>query len=307
MRPDLTIFCGKGGVGKTTLALAHGIQAAEAGRQVLLVTSHPLPELAVSVSLAGLEVRSPDVDRGLFIVHIDPYQVLKSILRSRLPSRIVADRILSSSIYRTFVEVVPGLREFAFLTRLKELAERRRRDGGEAYELLVWDAPATGHFLQILKVAANFDEYFTGPLAGEARSIQSFLLSADLEINPVVLLEEMSVDETGELVSELERIGFRPTRLFCNLVTPLLRGGRKSARLPGSRKSSPFLEFLEDRYRTEVTQLKRVTALTGLEAFPVPRLRRDGSDVEFLFALAGELPAFQGEEPRRGGGRAAKR
>ncbi len=48
----LVIFCGKGGVGKTTLSLATGLKHAMRGQKVLVVSSHPLAELALSVSLA---------------------------------------------------------------------------------------------------------------------------------------------------------------------------------------------------------------------------------------------------------------
>ena len=58
MTPLLTVFCGKGGVGKTSLSLAFGLLSAQAGRSTLVVTSHPIEELALSLSLDGLEETS---------------------------------------------------------------------------------------------------------------------------------------------------------------------------------------------------------------------------------------------------------
>ena len=75
MTRPLTIFCGKGGVGKTTLSLAFALWHAREGRRTLVVTSHPLAELALSVSLAGLEQKQPQAAANLFVVHIDPREI----------------------------------------------------------------------------------------------------------------------------------------------------------------------------------------------------------------------------------------
>ena len=54
----LAIFCGKGGVGKTTLSLAAALKYARKGHKVLVVSSHPLSELALAVSLEDLSKSS---------------------------------------------------------------------------------------------------------------------------------------------------------------------------------------------------------------------------------------------------------
>jgi len=72
---SLTIFCGKGGVGKTTLSLGLGLWNANLGRKTVVVTSHPLTELAVSVSLRGLKEQNPLAAANLFVVHIDPQHI----------------------------------------------------------------------------------------------------------------------------------------------------------------------------------------------------------------------------------------
>jgi len=163
-------FCNqKGGVGKTTLALALALRHAEEGRTVLLVTSHPLRELAVSVSLAGLKERSPVAAGNLFIIHLDPKEILDSQVKQQIPSHLLAEAVLSSRVYQSLIEVAPGLKELAFLSQLQQLTEEpAAAPGPEAarkFDLLVWDAPATGHFLQTLKVSRNFDLYLSGPFA----------------------------------------------------------------------------------------------------------------------------------------------
>ncbi len=146
MQSKIIIFCGKGGVGKTTLSLSMALRAAEAGKRVLVVSSHPLHELAVAVSLEGMETAFPVASRNMFVVHIDAKKLLAELVRKNFPSRLIADAVIGSSIYQNLVEVAPGLKEFQFLARLQQLAERTA-SGTPDYELMLWDAPASGHFL----------------------------------------------------------------------------------------------------------------------------------------------------------------
>ncbi len=128
----LVIFCGKGGVGKTTLSLAAGLKHAINGRRVLVVSSHPIAELALAVSLEGLSERFPAAAPNLFVLHIDPRDLIADVVNKHFPSQAMAQRILNSSIFKNLVEIAPGLKEFFFLGRLQELAERRKNGWGRA-------------------------------------------------------------------------------------------------------------------------------------------------------------------------------
>src|SRR5882672_6992485 len=113
----IMVVCGKGGVGKTTLSLSLGLKHANEGRRVVIVSSHPLPELAISVSLEGIAARFPVAARHLFVVHLDPRELLQQIVEENFPVHMVAQAILNSSIFKNLVEVAPGLKEFYFLAR----------------------------------------------------------------------------------------------------------------------------------------------------------------------------------------------
>src|SRR5215475_3644828 len=122
----IIIFCGKGGVGKTTLSLAYGLSQAQKGQRVVLVSSHPLPELAVAISLAGLSEQMPDAAKKLFVVHLDAKELLAEVVEKNFPVQWVARAVLQSQIYKNLVAVAPGLKEFYFLARMQQLAERTR-------------------------------------------------------------------------------------------------------------------------------------------------------------------------------------
>src|ERR1700692_4894941 len=94
----LVIFCGKGGVGKTTLSLAAGLKHAMNGRRVLVVSSHPLAELALAVSLEGLSTRFPAAAANLFVLYIDPRDLITGAVYEHFPASAMAQKILNSSI-----------------------------------------------------------------------------------------------------------------------------------------------------------------------------------------------------------------
>src|SRR5687767_14194237 len=74
--PGLTpylFFTGKGGVGKTSLACATAIRAADAGRRVLLISTDPASNLdeMLGVGLSRQPTPVPGVP-GLMALNIDP-------------------------------------------------------------------------------------------------------------------------------------------------------------------------------------------------------------------------------------------
>ena len=279
------VFCGKGGVGKSTLAVGAALSLARSGRSVLVVSSHPIEELALSFSLAGLREWNPEVASRLYVVHIDPQRVLASIVRSRVRPGRLADMLLASRIYRSFVEVVPALKEFAFLWRLKELASRPPEGSSGRFEHLIWDAPATGHFLGTLEVSEHFEDHFVGPLADQGAEISSFLRTTDLSVIPVCLAEEMSVDEVLDLIGSLAKLALRPSAVLCNAVSPLASRGET----PGDAVPVAWAEvgeFIERRGQEERRQYDRLRSLAGAAVLPVRRLQCAEANLDFLIRVS---------------------
>jgi len=295
-RLPLTIFCGKGGVGKTTLSLAYALGHANRGKTALLVTSHPLGELAVSVSLAGLKQKCPEAAANLFVIHIDPKEILNHTVRRQIPSELLADAVISSRIYQSLIEVAPGLKEMVFLGRLQQLAEERTTDASSnKFNLVIWDAPATGHFLQTLQVSRHFDLYLSGPFAALGKQLTKFFSDrSNFALFPVATLEEMAVEETIELAGELSELSMHPRSLVCNMASPLL-AAPEAERESVYRQTSPEqpeLEFIRHRLAVERSLFQQLGAATETKLRVVERASRRETDLDLLLDLSRRLEAL---------------
>jgi anion-transporting ArsA/GET3 family ATPase len=284
----IIVVCGKGGVGKTTLSLALGLKHANEGRRVVIVSSHPVPELAIAVSLEGIATRFPIAARNLFVVHLDPKELLREVVEQNFPVQMVAQAILNSSIFKNLVEVAPGLKEFYFLARLQQLAERKATAAGADgpdYELLIWDAPASGHFLSTLRSARAFEKYLTGPLASTGAEMDRFFSnSANIKILALTPLEEMAIAETIEMTESLARdFQLRCSSLILNMVSPLVTAGEEEAKsLRVDDETSPALRFAIDRGMLERERSIDLRTAIPAPQICVPRIREWNGDLDLL-------------------------
>jgi anion-transporting ArsA/GET3 family ATPase len=292
----VVVFCGKGGVGKTTLCLADGVRNASAGLRVLVVTSHPLPELAVTISLDGLATQFPTAAQNLFVVHLDAKELLAEVVRANFPMAMLAGAILDSSLYKNLIEVAPGLKEFYFLVRLQQLAERRVKEGGggsREFDLLLWDAPASGHFLGTLRAARGFETYLQGPLAAAGAELARFFSQrGNVALLPVTTLEEMAIAETGEMCQALRsEFGLLPERVLMNMVSPAVGANREELEQLRQRASTPALRFAVGRALLEAERVNELAAL-GAPVLAVERARQWSSPIDLLATLGEPLAAL---------------
>lgn len=294
LQSKIVIFCGKGGVGKTTLSLSLALRAAEGGKKVVVVSSHPLPELAVAVSLEGIGEKFPEAARNLFVVHLDPRELIADLVRKNFPSQWVADAVLNSQIYRNLVEVAPGLKEFQFLARLQQLAERTA-SGAPDYDLLLWDAPSSGHFLSTLHSARNFETFLTGPLAAAGADLARFFSNtANIRLLPVTTLEEMAIEETVEMCATLEKeFALKPEAVLMNLVSPLATAAESD--LDSLRSAAdPALRFAVGRAGIERDRAAGLRREIPAPQIAVERARHWSTDLDLLVQIGHSLDAVAG-------------
>ena len=185
----LIVITGKGGVGKTTVTAAFAQAAAAARRRVL----------AVEVGPGRLGTLL-----GAATVSHEPTRVGDFVL-SALRLRLLARRLLESTTFQVLAAAAPGLPELLVLHRVAGWLEERRL-GRPAYDLVLLDAPASGHSLPLLAAPRTLGALARfGPVATLLRNMERMLHDpATTLVCLVTTPEELAVRETLELHQELD-------------------------------------------------------------------------------------------------------
>jgi anion-transporting ArsA/GET3 family ATPase len=265
---SLIFVTGKGGVGRTTVCAALAMVASERGRRTVVceVGAHErLPSLFGRPGGHGHEV---ELAPRLFATTVTPQLALRDYLASQIPGPLV--RVLADSrTFQYFYAAAPGARELVTMGAIWDLVCGRVRDRGpEGYDLVVVDAPATGHALGMLRTPRTFvDIARVGPLSSHANRIW------DLFTDPgrsgyaaVAAPADMSVNETLDLQERLHRQMGRPLELvIANGVYPRRFSADELERLSALNGSPPVARAVAAaaasqaaRVRTQQSQLRRL-------------------------------------------------
>jgi anion-transporting ArsA/GET3 family ATPase len=216
----LVVLTGKGGVGKSVVGAAFALAARERGKRALLVVVGAPLEAARLLGGPPSGGREAEVMPGLFTVNLDPATVMDEYVRHVVRLEMLVRRILESPIYRRFFAAAPGLKELMVLGKIMVLEEARARFSHKPlWDLVVVDAPATGHGLAFLKVplAASL-AVPVGPVGHNARRVLAMLRDAARTALVVVAIpEEMAVVEALQFHRlAAEEIGMEPAAVVLN-------------------------------------------------------------------------------------------
>jgi anion-transporting ArsA/GET3 family ATPase len=213
----LLFTVGKGGVGRTTVTLALAFEAARRGRRVLAVELEGARGLGRALA-EQREVQPPaaELERISCLV-IDGRRALEEYLGLIIPVRRLLKTIFSSSIYQYFVAAAPGLKELMTIGKIWYEAERREREG-DGPDLVLVDAPATGHSLQYLRMPqAALETFPVGLVHREAERVLALLRDpAATAVVMVATAEDMPTNETIEISRGLDELGMSGSLLVVN-------------------------------------------------------------------------------------------
>lgn len=226
-RRQLIVVTGKGGVGKSTLVAVLGNRISARGRRVLLVEVDPRESLhhLLDVPPSGGEVVK--VAPRLELQHIDPRRLLDDLVREKLKVGVLVRRVLASPVHQHFTEGAPGLKETAVFGRILRLVEGHVPRGMKPPDVVILDAPATGHGVSWLAAPRLISEVIrSGPVGQMATRIASFMDDpARFGLVAVTSAEEMPVQECLELIRDLDhRDLHRPDLVIVNALYPPIDG-----------------------------------------------------------------------------------
>jgi anion-transporting ArsA/GET3 family ATPase len=202
----LLILSGKGGVGKSTVALALGLRAAEQGLETLICEMGENEKIAPLFGRAASSFRETPLGiPRLSSIYLDPQEAFNDYVRASLKLAALARPLIESRMIRAFVQAAPGLKEIMTLTKLMEFERLQDRKGKPKYDLIILDAPATGHGLSLFRspmLAMRATK--VGPMYQKAKLISDLLSdAARTRMHIVTLAEEMPVAETLEMIAAI--------------------------------------------------------------------------------------------------------
>ena len=297
----LVFVTGKGGVGKSTVSIALGLAAAARGKRTI-VCEVASQETASRVFKKGeVGFNEVQVSENLWAISIDPDESLKEYLLLQLKVRAMRDLLVRSRIFNYLAAATPGLKELVTIGKVWELAQPDRKvKRASEYDLVIVDAPATGHgvgFLQTPRTFAGIARM--GPMHSQAVELDRFITDHDLTgVAIVALPEEMPVNESASLEEQLSgEVGIAVDRVYMNAMYPERFDKDEASKLervleitegaPHAAVRAALSQYR--RARSQRAQLQRLKRRVSSPVKTLPFIFRPRLDVPALERLAGAL------------------
>ena len=249
---------------------------------------------------------------GLTVLRVDPFEALAEYLSLQVKVRSLVQLVVGNRGFRQLMNASPGWRELITLGKIWHLEQSLEPDGRPRFDLLIVDAPATGHgltFLDVPRVVVSAVR--TGPLRQHTEEVERLIEDPTRTVLlPVTLAEELPTRETVELVTRVrEGVGVAIDRVVVNAMVPapfppgLERLDECLARLPADADLGELPEpaalaacaaFLRARHELGRTYTAQLAAQTGLPLVELPYLSRGVRDREDLATLGAALLEIPG-------------
>ncbi len=201
----LLVVSGKGGVGKTTVSLLLALLASQRGKKTLLVELNNTQRTGIFFGLKKVPYKEKEVQKNLFLSNIQAPEAFEEYILEQIHSKTIYSLVFENKYVRNFLDATPGLSELLQIGKVWSLAERDLdKEKNPKYDLVILDAPATGHGLALLNVAqVVVNAVKIGPLYNQASRIVKLLQDpSKTQLLITTLAEEMPVNEALEMLKQ---------------------------------------------------------------------------------------------------------
>jgi anion-transporting ArsA/GET3 family ATPase len=196
----LLFVTGKGGVGKSTIAAALALLAAEHGKKTLVCEFDAKGNLADFFETGPTSFQPREIHPRLFAMSMDTEESLKEYLTLQLKLPRMARIGPLARVFEFVATAAPGVKEILTVGKVTwEVLQ-------EHYDLVVVDASPTGHIVGQLEAPRAINDHVS---VGMIRQQTEWLIEIlqDAQKTGIVIVctpEEMPVNETIELSGRIE-------------------------------------------------------------------------------------------------------
>lgn len=217
----ILLFCGTGGVGKTSLSAAVAIRAADRGRRVAVMTIDPARRLATALGVSDLDdepTAVPGIDPAaggsLDAMMLDMKRTFDTAIAANAsPER--AAQLFQNTFYQQLSTSFSGTQEYMAMERLSQLYRQARTDN--RWDLLIVDTPPSRSALDFLdapqRLAALLDgrivRMLTAPARGGLRLLGAGMDVAAAMVGKLIGTESLTDLKTFLVAFESVMGGFR--------------------------------------------------------------------------------------------------
>ena len=296
----LVVVTGKGGVGRTTVAAALGLAATRAGKRVMVAEVAEQERMSRAFRREGVGYSETELAESFWAMSVDPQHALDEYLGQQVGGAL-AGALFHNRIFEYFVAAAPGVRELTTIGKVWELAQLERRNRSAApYDLVILDAPASGHGLAMLQAPRTFGDIArVGPISRRAEMIHEFLRDPGRTgVVSVALPQEMPVNETIEFREKLrDQMGIETDAVIVNQLLPQRFDDEEAERIEavngdhGSPEVASALRAAMSEHRRargQSQQLRRLEDEVG-DVIALPYLWEPELGLDHFQLLADEL------------------
>jgi anion-transporting ArsA/GET3 family ATPase len=298
----LVFVTGKGGVGKTTVAVALGLRAAQEGKRTIVCEVSSQETTSKIFDHTEVGFHEVEMEENLWSISIDPDESMREYVLLQLKVRAMRDMLFRSRIFNYLAAATPGLKELVTIGKIWELAQLDRKvKSGRKYDLVIVDAPATGHGIGFLQTPRTFAAIArVGPIHSQAQQLDRLITDQEHTGTAIVSLpEEMPVNESAALEHDLRNeVGVAVDRIYMNGLYPQRFSNEEAERLAelareedgdGVRAAARAAVSEHGRARSQRAQLARLRRRVEAPVKALPFLFEPELGVESARRLARKL------------------